>query len=98
LLFLSYFPSRKGSDRIKPLCQYSVQKQIETNHRSSIASLKEVSVEAHVEKTRDKFMSRYQNAGNNHNKIANNYLENQANFKYLGATVSKQIAFTKKLR
>jgi ribosomal protein S2 len=50
---------------------------------------KEVGLEVNTEKTRYMFLSRHQNAGQNHDiKTANRCFENVAQFRYLGTTIT----------
>jgi hypothetical protein len=55
---------------------------VDRNKSRNVASTKDVDVAVYVEKTRVMFMPGRQNAGNDHNKIANKYFENQTNLKF----------------
>jgi hypothetical protein len=59
--------------------------------RKSLESIKEVGLEVNTEKTKYMLLSHQQNAGQNHDiKIANRCFENEAQFRYLGTTVTDQ--------
>jgi hypothetical protein len=59
------------------------------NTKALIDASKEVGLEVNTAKTEHMFMSRHQNAGQNHNiKISDRFFENVAQFKYLGTTVT----------
>jgi hypothetical protein len=51
-----------------------------------------ISLEVNAEKINYMFLSRHQNAGQNHDvEITNRSFENAAQFKYLGTTVTNKI-------
>jgi hypothetical protein len=60
---------------------------------------KEVDLEVNAEKTKYIFLSRHQNAGQNHDiKIGNRCFENVAQFRYLGTIITNQNLLQRKLR
>jgi hypothetical protein len=62
---------------------------IEENTEGLIDASKEVGLEAKAEKTKCMFLSRHQNAGQNHDiKIVNRSFKNMSQFKYLGTTIT----------
>jgi hypothetical protein len=64
---------------------------IKKSTETLIVASKEVSLEVNAEKTKYMLMSHHQNAGHNHNiKVAIRSLENGAQFKYFGTTVTIQ--------
>jgi hypothetical protein len=64
---------------------------IKKNTQTLIETSKEVVLEVNAEKTKCTLLSRYQNAGQNHDiKIANRSFENVAQFRYLRTTVTNQ--------
>jgi hypothetical protein len=64
---------------------------IKKNTQTLIDTSKKAGLEANAEKTKFIFLSRHQNAGQNHYiKIANRSFENVAQFKYLRTTVTNQ--------
>jgi hypothetical protein len=61
---------------------------IKKNTPTLIDASKEVGLEVNTEKTKYMLLSRYQNAGQNHDiKIANRCFENMARFRYFGTTI-----------
>jgi hypothetical protein len=63
----------------------TIQKNTETG------ASKEVGLEVNAEKTKYKLLSHHQNAGQNHDiKTANRSIQNVAQFKYLGMTVTNK--------
>jgi hypothetical protein len=64
---------------------------IKKNTETLIDASKEVCLEVNEEKTKYMLLSCHQNAGQNHNiKMANRCIENVAEYKYLGTTVTNQ--------
>jgi hypothetical protein len=64
-----------------------------------IDASKEVGLEANTEKTRYMLLSRYQNAGQNHDiKIAIICFENVSKVRYLGTTITNQILIQEEIK
>jgi hypothetical protein len=64
---------------------------VKKNAEALLDARKEIGLEVNSEKTKYKFMSRHQTAGqSNHIRVANKSFEKVAKFKYLGATLSDQ--------
>jgi hypothetical protein len=60
-------------------------------HMSVFDASKEVGLEVNTEKTKYTLLSRYQNAGQNHDmKKGNGCFENVKQFRYLGTTITNQ--------
>jgi hypothetical protein len=72
---------------------------IKKNTNTLIDSSKEDGLEVNAEKTKYRLLPCHQNAGQNHHvNIGNRSLENVAQFKYLGTTVTNQNLMQKELR
>jgi hypothetical protein len=66
-------------------------KTLKKNTETLTEASKEIGIEVNTEKTKYMLLSCHQNAGQNHNiKIADTSLENVAQFKYFGMTVTDQ--------
>jgi hypothetical protein len=64
---------------------------IKENTETSIDASKGVGLEENTEKTKYMLLSRQQNAGQNYGiKVANRCIENVAQFKYLGTTITNK--------
>jgi hypothetical protein len=64
---------------------------IKKNTETLIDASKEVVLEGNAEKTNYMFLSRHQNAGQNHDiKVGDRSFENVAQFKYMGTIVTNQ--------
>jgi hypothetical protein len=64
---------------------------INKNTEAIVVASKEIGLEVNAEKTKYMVMSRNQNAGQNHNiKVGNKFFERVEQFKYMGATLTKQ--------
>jgi ribosomal protein S2 len=64
---------------------------IKKNTETLIDARKEVGLEVNTGKTKYMFLSRHQNAGQNHDiKIANKCFENVTKFRYLGTTITNE--------
>jgi hypothetical protein len=69
------------------------------NRESLIGANKEVGLEANTEKTKYMFLSHYKNARKHHDiQIANRFLKNVAQFKYLGTKVTNQDFIQKEIK
>jgi hypothetical protein len=64
---------------------------IKKNTEALIDASKKLGLEVYADKAKYRFMSRHQNAGQNHDiKMANRSFENMAQFKYLGTRVTNE--------
>jgi len=64
---------------------------IKKNKEALLNASREVGLEVNTEKSKCMVVSRYQNAGHNHNFLmANKSFENMAKFMYVGTTVTDQ--------
>jgi hypothetical protein len=72
---------------------------IKNKTETLIDANKEVCLEVNTKIIKYMLLSRYKNAGQNHNmKIANRSFENVAKFKYLGSTATNEHSIKTKLR
>jgi hypothetical protein len=72
---------------------------IKKNTGTFIETNKEVGLEVNLEKTKRMLLPRRQNAGQNHDiKTANKFLENAAQFIYLGTTVTNENLIQKEIK
>jgi hypothetical protein len=68
------------------------------NTVKTLETSREVGIEVNTEKTKYKFMSRPQNAGQTHNSLTgNNFFENVVKFNYLG-TVTRHLCIHEEIR
>jgi hypothetical protein len=72
---------------------------VKKNTETQIEASQEEDLEVNAEKTKYILLSRYQNAGKNHDiKIANRSFENMAQIKHLGTTVTNQNLINKEIK
>jgi hypothetical protein len=64
---------------------------IKRNTQTLIDASKEIGLEVNTEKTKYMSLSRHHNAGQNHDiEVGNRWFENEAQFRYLGMTVTNE--------